>query len=128
MQHGDHQNRIALRDALLRQIEAAFGNVRLGGGRSMHQADAIDDYEDDNVIAKARDLDTEVRWQDVSDDKLVRFQSVLPFLDAEGFRFYFPRFMTFALRHADSESAVPDTAIYWSDMDARPRRSSAIVV
>lgn len=120
MQRGDDPNRNKSRDRLLRRIEAAFGGVRLGGGRSLHQVDAMDDYEEDDVVAKARELDTEVRWQDVSDDKLVRFAGALPFLDAEGFRFYFPRFMTFALRHPDSDSAVPDTAIYWSDMDARP--------
>ena len=43
MRHGDDPNRMASRDALLRQIEEAVGNVRLGGGRSLHQPDATGD-------------------------------------------------------------------------------------
>lgn len=40
-------------------------------------------------------------------------------MDAEGFRSYIPRFMTFALRHEGSDSSAGDTAIYWSDMTER---------
>ena len=127
MQHTEPPTRPSSREALLRQIEAAFGDVKLGGGVSLHQADAIDDYESPEEIARVRALDTEERWQDIPDEKLLRFPSVIPFFDAEGFRFYFPRFMTFALFHPKSESAVPDTAIYWAEECAHECGLSALL-
>ena len=123
-QHEAPADREATRAVLIERIEAAFANVALGGGRSMHQADAVDDYEPEDVVAKARALDTEERWQDIADEKVARFPSVLPFFDPEGFRFHYPRFMIFALRNEDSESASPDTAIFSSDIEGWPDRFS----
>lgn len=124
MQHEVTHDREATRAALIGRIESAFANVALGGGRSMHQADAIDDYEPDDEVAKVRALDTEQRWQDIPDDKVAGFPSVLHFFDPEGFRFHYPRFMVFTLRNEDSDSASPDTAIYCSDIEKRPDQFS----
>jgi hypothetical protein len=119
MQHEGTFKRDAERDSLIARIEAAFGHVRLGEGVSLHQARAMDDYESEATIASVRTFDTEHRWQDVSDEKLDRLSDTLPFMDAEGFRFYMPRFMTFALRNEGSGSWARDTAIYWSDTRER---------
>ena len=108
--------RDAERQRLVSQIEAAFDGVALGRGTSLHQARAIDDYEPEGVVAEARNADTESRWQGISDEKVEALWDALSFLDAEGFRFYIPRFMVYALHHhrASSPSASPasDSAIY----------------
>lgn len=116
--------REAQRKSLIAQIEAAFGDVRLGNGVSLHQARAMDNYEDDATIGAARALDTEERWQDISDEKLKHLSDTLSFMDAEGFRFHIPRFMMFVLTHeaSDEESDVV-TAEYakrFSDMRGNP--------
>jgi hypothetical protein len=100
---------------LLAEIEAAFGDARLGGGVSLHQARAIDDWHVPGVDpAAARRLDTEERWQDVSDAKVDDLSDTLAFMDAEGFRFYMPRFMVYSLTHAGDEigSWAVDAPIY----------------
>ena len=136
MQHGErshprHTKASALRDAwaaereaerqrLVRQVVAAFNDVRLGNGVSLHQARAMDDYAGDAEVAAARVLDTESRWQDVTDEKLDRLADTMPFMDAEGFRFYLPRFMLFALEHRGrpeySGSWAKDVAINNADL------------
>jgi hypothetical protein len=99
---------------LLAEIEATFGDVRLGEGISLHQADALDDYEPAGVVAAARSFDTEERWQDIPDDKVDQFDHALSFMDAEGFRFHIPRFMVSALTRAEVECGTlgGDAAVY----------------
>src|SRR4051794_10621110 len=91
------------RQQLLDDIEAAFGDVRLGEGVSLHQARAIDDYKGADEIAEARKLDTEERWQDISDATIDELSDTLTFLDADGFRFYIPRFIVYVLTDASGE-------------------------
>jgi hypothetical protein len=111
--------RARIRPLLIRQIEAAFDSVELGHGVSLHQARAMDDCASPAEIAAARALDTENRWQDITDEKLDRLADTLPFMDAEGFRFHIPRFMIFALLN-EGWSWARDTAIYWTDTSGRP--------
>jgi len=102
---------------LLAEIEAAFGDVRLGDGISLHQARALDDYETDEVVAAARALDAVARWQDITDDKLDRLNDTLAFMDAAGFRYHLPRFMTWSLTHAGTGtgSFAIDAPVYACD-------------
>ena len=108
----EEQDRSVLKRRLSEQIELHFGNVELGNGISITQARGIDDnwYCD----PKDRELDTELRWQDVSDEKIERLADTLAFLDAEGFRFYFPRFMVFALEHEGDDTCAFECAVYAS--------------
>ena len=111
--------RDAVRAKLLRQIESAFDGVELGGGVSLHQARAMDDYESPSEIAAARTLDTESRWQDISDEKLDRLSHTLAHMDAEGFRFHIPRFMTYALLNEGSGSFATFSPIYFTEKSRR---------
>ena len=99
---------------LLAEIEATFGPVRLGDGTSLHQADALDDYSPPDVVAAARSLDTEQRWQDIPDEKVDQFYHALSFMDAEGFRFHVPRFMVSAIARAgvDRGALGGDAVVY----------------
>lgn len=59
-------------------------------------------------------MDTELRWQDIPDEKLERLADTLAFLDAKGLRFYLPRFMLYALEH---EGRPDDTGVSRSAQD-----------
>jgi len=104
-------------EQILADIESAFGNVVLGDGISLHQARALDDYESEAQAAVVRNLDTESRWQDLSDEEVDQFGDALPFMDAAGFRFHMPRFMVFALTAGlnGSDSFAVDATIYQCD-------------
>jgi hypothetical protein len=65
------------------RVGTAHDGVELGEGVSLHQARAMDDYRSDAEVAAARALDTESRWQDVTDEKLERLSDTLPFMDAK---------------------------------------------
>ena len=98
--------REAERRRLLCQIESAFDGVRLGNGVSLHQARALDNYESgEEAAAAARTFDTEETWQEIPDEKVDRLGDALSFLDAEGFRFYIPRFMVYTLHHYGASSS-----------------------
>ena len=112
--------RARIRPHLLHQIEAAFDGIELGRGVSLHQARAADDYASAADVEAARALDSESRWQDITDEKLNRLADTLPLMDAEGFRFHIPRFMIFALLNEGARSWARDTAIYWTDTAERP--------
>ena len=111
----------AERQRLISQIEAAFDGVALGRGLSLHQGRAIDNYEPAAAVAEARHADTELRWQDISDEKLEMLSDALSFLDAEGFRFYMPRFMVYALHHNETSDSM---ASYSAIHAAEPRDTS----
>jgi hypothetical protein len=114
------------RQRLVSQIEAAFDGVELGNGTSLHQGRALDDYQPEEAVRQARDADTESRWQEIPDEKVETLWDALSFLDAEGFRFYIPRFMIYALHHrgTETDSLASDSAISAGDpRDASGRQS-----
>ncbi len=107
----------AEREDLIRLIENAFDGVQRGKGITLHQADVIDEYGSEEEEAEARKLDTEKRWQDIPEDWIQKensFSAALCFLDPQGFRYYIPAFMIFAIRHYDDASSLagPDFTIY----------------
>ena len=109
----DEQTRIAVRDAVIRQIEIAFDGVDRKFGVSLHEACVIDDYGSKWEQMKARMTDTEWRWQDVPEADIARYFWILSFLDPIGFRYYMPAYMLFTLKnylHTDSMST--DATIY----------------
>jgi len=115
MQHSDERQPADSQEAglqLFREIEIAFDGIELGDGVSLHQALAIDDWASKANIAAARAFDTEQRWQDVADEKVKRFFDTLNFMDAEGLRFYLPRFMTYAIHNEATDYDVRQ-AVLW---------------
>jgi hypothetical protein len=67
--------------ALIDEITSEFDGVPLEDGVTLHQARALDDYEDD---IPARSKDTEARWQDVSEEQLLELHDVLSIIDPQG--------------------------------------------
>ncbi|HEX8913130.1 MAG TPA: DUF6714 family protein [Humisphaera sp.] len=86
---------------MIAAIESAFATVTLGDGITIHEARALDDYEDARA---ARAVDCHVRWQDISDNTLRALNDVHCFLDDAGYRYYTPAYMRWVLRHLDDET------------------------
>lgn len=88
-------------------IKTAFRGVVLGKGVSLRQAQAIDDYDRDRPISPA-EFAAQRRGEIIDDWSLVPLGELewacIPYLDAEGFRYYIPALMLSVLRHYDKSS------------------------
>lgn len=101
---------------VLKRIDAAFCDVKRGNGRTLHQALAIDGHKDSETIEAAKEKDTDERWQDIPDEIVARLDIALTYMDFEGFRYYLPAYLSFALRYCVDKgppSLIPDGFIRW---------------
>jgi hypothetical protein len=94
----DHFARLMVsqRDEIGNQIAEAFDGVRREEGVTLHEALEMDGYGTPGQCAQARLLDTDEYWQEVRGEDLERF-GVLSYLDAKGFRYYLPAYMSWEL-------------------------------
>ena len=98
------------------KIEAAFGDVVLGEGDSIYCAST--EWGPSPPIPELKDCSTN-DWSLLSDSELELGHNTLCFVNSDGFRYYLPAFMTWAIRrHKESDSTICDHAIYSLD----PRR------
>src|SRR5687768_7277152 len=81
----------------VRLIESAFAGVSRNAGITLHEATVIDNYGTDEERAHARLLDNESRWEEVPSAAIEKNYTALSFLDPEGFRYYLPAYMRWAL-------------------------------
>ena len=99
-------------DGLLRRIEDAFKGVSLGDGCSLHQAAALDCYQENPRRGHNEVVDD---WRKIPECELIPFQEFL-FLDAEGLRYYLPAFMMPMLRMFESDHFQhQDSLVYCLD-------------
>ncbi len=85
---------------LIAEITAAFDGIAREDGVSLREGDAIDGCVSDKKRAAARRLDTDTRWQDVSNADLLDYYNSLVYLDAKGFRYYLPAYIVYDLRQS----------------------------
>ncbi len=81
---------------IIEKIATTFKDVMLEDGVSIHQARALDDYEDPK---EARLIDSEIRWQEIPDDWIDSFSDVLAFMDAKGLRHAIPAYLIWCLKY-----------------------------
>jgi hypothetical protein len=94
---------------LIERVEVAFADVKRGDGTSWQEAEEIDCHGSDDERRAARALDTDARWQDVSDSLMDELPSAVGYLDDKGFRYYLPAFLVADIHRRGSwESAVDD--------------------
>jgi hypothetical protein len=74
-------------------IRTAFADERLGSGVGLWEAQAIDDYADEQTQTKYRKRDEKTNWQLIPVDDLNTCCSSLSFFDPEGMRFCLPAFL-----------------------------------
>ncbi len=91
------------RNALIAEITAAFDGVSREDGMTLHEVEAMDNWESPEEMRAARRLDLEQRWQDVPDNDILTCCSALSFLCEKGFRYYLPAFMVFGLKHLEKD-------------------------
>lgn len=102
------------RMSLLSEIRQAFGDVSRGSGTTPHEARVMDDYGSEEEQKQARKQDKDVHWWEISKATLEELYDAFTFLDGEGFRYYLPAFMTYALQHGrESDWPVGDWAVYY---------------
>lgn len=81
------------RDELRHAIRQAFAGVVLGDGIGLWEAQAIDDYSDDERRREQRLRDEREDWSRIPAESLRYADSSLSFFDAAGMRFHLPAFL-----------------------------------
>lgn len=85
------------KEIVANHITSAFAEVTLGAGIGLWEAQAIDNYETEDVQKRNRDKDEKEAWNRLSCEDLQRCHSSLSFFDAEGMRFHLPAYIVASL-------------------------------
>ncbi|MGH2808724.1 MAG: DUF6714 family protein [Actinomycetota bacterium] len=94
------------RDQAIALIERAFAAVERPTNAELLHPQSADDMD----IEPLYDI---VRWEDMTDADVIYNYSALAFLSPEGFRYFIPAYLIYALRNPESPEAVVDSTI-WS--------------
>jgi hypothetical protein len=94
-----------------REIEASFKNIR---------RPKKEEISNDNCLeaAMVRNYFYQMEWPDVNDERIISYDgradlsAVFAFLSDDGFRYFFPTFLVFLLRHGRTCGALLD-ALVW---------------
>jgi hypothetical protein len=100
---------------LLTRIAEAFRGVPRPTVITKSVARALDDEWNlsPESHAELRENDKEQSWVDIADNEIEKFDDILTFLDADGYLFYLPAFMSYSLRrYNDSDSVALDAPIF----------------
>lgn len=80
-------------DQVIGRISVAFGDIKLGGGIGLFEADGLDDYASDEELRRLRASDEKQDWKRISTADLSRCYSSPSFFDPQGFVFHLPAFL-----------------------------------
>ncbi|HBY85596.1 MAG TPA: hypothetical protein DEO86_06950 [Colwellia sp.] len=75
------------------EIITAFKDVKLKDGIGLWEAQAIDDYENNDAQVIARNKDIKDNWLLLSNEDLFHCDSSLSYFDAQGMLFHIPAFI-----------------------------------
>lgn len=78
---------------LVSEITTAFKGVELDDGIGLCEANAIDDYKDQQFRYECKKNDEKSNWDAIPSSLLNEYYSSLSFFDAKGMRFHLPAFM-----------------------------------
>ncbi len=78
---------------LISSIKESFKGVELRNGIGLSEANAIDDYADQQTRAACREKDEKQNWNAIPSSELNNYHWSLSFFDAEGMRFHLPAFL-----------------------------------
>lgn len=95
-----------------KEIRSAFRGVKLGDGIGLFEAQAIDDYQSDDIQKEQRKLDQKEAWNLITYSDLQRCHSSLCFFDADGMRFHLPAYIIGSLHEE-----VDDPIFHLSHLD-----------
>ena len=115
-------------DNLIAQIEAAFKNVSLEDGISLHLAEFHDSGGSALHLVELAESDERLDWHRVITPALESFPVTFNCTDLKGFRFYIPAYMVWTIRnHRTSSSIITDFTIYAIDPDRHPFKDTPLV-
>jgi len=80
-------------EAIKNEIRNVFASVVLGAGVGLYEANGLDDYANEEALAKYRASDERHDWSAIPLKELNRYSSSLSFFDAEGMRFHIPAYL-----------------------------------
>ncbi len=92
---------------LVLSLDEHFGGEGYPGDDRIVRAAAGTDPESDRI----RDALQGVHWRDVPHDVLARLETALPFLSADGYRFYLPAFMALCVVDFERAGAIADGVV-----------------
>ena len=78
---------------VVKQIDNAFDDVKLGDGIGIYEANGLDDYAGDIELARLRKLDERNDWRKLDSELLNQYYSTPSFFDSRGFIFHLPAFL-----------------------------------
>jgi len=105
------------KNEIIKLIEKAFEYVHLGNGIGLMKAQAIDDYQTEEAVQKARELDEMTEWKNIRPEALDQCCSSLSFFDAEGMRFHIPAYLICDL-NGHLKTADP-VFVLWYGLDVK---------
>jgi hypothetical protein len=97
-------------EQLITIIEAAFNGVPQPTHRTLHDAEAWDNYS--QCSEEDRKKDDIGRWQNLPMEHIEECQYALPHLDKTGMRFYLPAYMTWYLKSPNASGWWGDSTLY----------------
>jgi len=86
------------KEQLIEKVEAAFSDQVLGDGIGLFEAQALDDYESEEVQTKQREKDEKIYWRSIAYEVLQSCHSSLSFFDANGMRFHLPAYIVGSIK------------------------------
>ncbi len=95
-------------DEMLQLVNAAFADVRLGGGVSLRETLVVDNHGTTEQRLLARRADETLDWHRVvSDPELTRLAYIggIAFYDPEGMRFHLPAYLSLAITRFEERDA-----------------------
>jgi hypothetical protein len=97
------------RAVVLQAIDSAFGQLRIGRGMRVYEAEMADNYGlETELTEKVKHLSYQ-RYDEVPDDVIDQFSWVLSFFDAPGLRFHLAAYMAWGVRN---EQQSHDETVY----------------
>ncbi len=100
---------------LIKETMEAFSGVTLENGVSWREANVLDAYGTMEERKVARDKDEKNDWTRIPVALIgdLKYQSVMPFLDPVGLKFYLPACMIYTLKnYKESQSLIIHSIIY----------------
>lgn len=86
------------KEQLIERIESAFSGVVLGDGIGLFEAQALDDYESDDVQKRRRENDEKNDWKSIPHETLQHCYSSLSYFDPAGMKFHLPAYVVGSLK------------------------------
>ena len=100
------------KENVLEEMKSAFFGVTLGQGIGLWEAQAIDDYEPEEVRKRNRDRDEQEEWTRLSYEDLQRCHSSLSFFDVEGMKFHLSAYIVGSI-----DNNVDDPIFHLTQLD-----------